>query len=264
MPRTHMTLFKPCIDLHDGQVKQIVGGSLSDSGQGLKTNFVATQPPSFFAARYRDDRLDGGHVIKLGPGNDDAARDALKAWPDGLHLGGGIDGDNALGWITAGANKVIVTTWLFPNGIFAPERLAALIARVGRERIVIDLSCRRHGDGWLVAINRWQTITEFALSEASLATLAASCSEFLIHAADVEGLCRGIDQDLVTALGRWSPIPCVYAGGAKSVDDLLLVDRLSKGRVDLTYGSALDLFGGTLVKYADCVAWNRAQERHRR
>jgi phosphoribosylformimino-5-aminoimidazole carboxamide ribotide isomerase len=259
-----MTLFKPCIDLHDGQVKQIVGGSLNDSGAGLKTNFVASQPPEFFAAKYRDDRLEGGHVIKLGPGNDDAAKRALAAWPDHLHLGGGIDLDNAESWIAAGASKVIVTSWLFPNGAFAPERLAALSGRISKDRLVVDLSCRRVGDGWVVAMNRWQTLTCFALNAENLALIARSCSELLIHAADVEGLCRGIDEDLVTALGEWSPIPCVYAGGGKAIDDLMLVDRLSNGRVDLTYGSALDLFGGTQVKYADCVAWNQAQQRHRR
>jgi phosphoribosylformimino-5-aminoimidazole carboxamide ribotide isomerase len=259
-----MTLFKPCIDLHDGQVKQIVGGSLNDSGAGLKTNFVASQPSEFFASKYRDDRLEGGHVIKLGPGNDDAAKRALVAWPDHLHIGGGIDIDSAQSWIEAGASKVIVTSWLFPNGVYAPERLQALSNRISRARLVVDLSCRRRDNRWFVAINRWQTITTFELSEATLQTLSQSCSEFLIHAADVEGLCHGIDQELVTALGTWSPIPCVYAGGGKSIDDLLLVDRLSRGRVDLTYGSALDLFGGTQVKYADCVAWNRAQEQHRR
>lgn len=254
-----MTLFRPCIDLHDGQVKQIVGGTLSDSGAGLKTNFVASQPPAWFAARYRADGLDGGHVIKLGPGNDDAARAALAAWPDGLHLGGGIGADNAKQWIDAGAQKVIVTSWLFPNGRFAPERVAALVTAVGRERLVIDLSCRKRGDQWLVAIDRWQRITEFAVDAANLELLAASCSEFLIHAADVEGLCRGIDGELVSFLGAHSPIPCVYAGGGKDIRDLLEVDRLSRGRVDLTYGSALDLFGGALVKYDDCIAWNRAQ-----
>jgi phosphoribosylformimino-5-aminoimidazole carboxamide ribotide isomerase len=259
-----MTLFKPCIDLHDGQVKQIVGGSLSDSGAGLRTNFVASQPPEYYATRYRQDRLEGGHVIKLGPGNDEAAKRALIGWPDGLHIGGGIDIDNAQGWIEAGANKVIVTSWLFPRGVYAAERLAALSNRLSRKRVVVDLSCRRRGDRWFVAINRWQTLTEFELTETSVVALSTHCSEFLIHAADVEGLCTGIDEELVAALGRWSPIPCVYAGGARSIDDLMLVDRLSKGRVDLTYGSALDLFGGTLVKYDDCVTWNRAQERHRR
>ena len=258
-----MTLFRPCIDLHDGQVKQIVGGTLSASGDGLRTNFVADQPAEFFAARYRDDLLIGGHVIKLGPGNDAAARAALAAWPNGLHVGGGISADNASAWIAAGAEKVIVTSWLFPAGKFAEERLTTLVSRIGRERLVIDLSCRRQGSHWLVAIDRWQTITEFALTPASLALLAASCSEFLIHAADVEGLCKGIDGDLVAFLGQHSPIPCVYAGGGKDIRDLMEVDRLSNGRVDLTFGSALDLFGGSLVRYADCVAWNHAQAQRR-
>jgi phosphoribosylformimino-5-aminoimidazole carboxamide ribotide isomerase len=256
-----MTLFRPCIDLHDGQVKQIVGGSLRDDGAGLRTNFVAAEPPSFFAARYRADGLTGGHVICLGKGNDVAAKAALLAWPDGLHLGGGVSVDNAKSWIEAGAQKVIVTSWLFPEGRFAPERVAALVAAVGRERLVIDLSCRRVAgtpadQPWMVAIDRWQRVVDFALSPQHLSLLAASCSEFLIHAADVEGLCRGIDGELVAHLGRHSPIPCVYAGGGKSLADLAEVDRLSAGRVDLTYGSALDLFGGQGVRYADCVAWN--------
>lgn len=258
-----MTLFRPCIDLHDGQVKQIVGGTLSATGVGLRTNFVAEQPADFFATRYREDQLTGGHVIKLGPGNEAAARAALAAWPNGLQVGGGISAENASEWIAAGAEKVIVTSWLFPAGIFAPERVAALVARIGRERLVIDLSCRRQGSQWLVAIDRWQTITEFALTPASLALLAASCSEFLIHAADVEGLCRGIDGELVAFLGSHSPLPCVYAGGGKAISDLMEVDRLSNGRVDLTFGSALDIFGGSLVRYADCVAWNLARARAR-
>lgn len=258
-----MTQFRPCIDLHDGRVKQIVGGSLTDSGAGLRTNFVAEQGAEWFAARYRADRLTGGHVIKLGPGNDDAARAALAAWPDGLHLGGGITQDNATTWIDAGAEKVIVTTWLFPDGRFSAERLDALCAAVGAKRLVVDLSCRRRAlasgqQGWFVAINRWQTVTDLAVDAGTLAQMAGKCSEFLIHAADVEGLCKGIDEELVAALGRWSPIPCTYAGGAKDIADLALVERLSGGVVDLTYGSALDLFGGTQVRYADCVAWNHA------
>jgi len=254
-----MTLFRPCIDLHDGCVKQIVGGSLRDDGTGLRTNFVADQDAAWFAARYRDDQLTGGHVIKLGPGNDAAARRALAAWPGGLQLGGGIDGDNAAPWIAAGAGKVIVTSWLFPGGGFAPERLAVLVKAVGRERLVIDVSCRRVGNGWHVATDRWQRITEQALGPAFLEQLAASCCEFLIHAADVEGLCRGIDSELVAALGRWSPVPCTYAGGGRHLDDLRLVEALSSGRVDLTIGSALDLFGGTTMRYADAVAWNRVR-----
>ena len=252
-----MTVFRPCIDLHGGVVKQIVGGSLRDDGAGLKTNFVAEKPAGWFAARYRDDGLTGGHVIQLGPGNDAASREALAAWPDGLHLGGGVNADNAKAWIEVGAQKVIVTSWLYPQDRFAPERVAALVQAIGKDRLVIDLSCRRVGAGWNVATNRWQTITDDVLSEARLHDLATSCSEFLIHAADVEGLCNGIDEDLVAALGRWSPIPVTYAGGCRSIDDFARVEALSGGRVDLTVGSALDLFGGNLVRYGDCVAWNR-------
>ena len=254
-----MTLFRPCIDLHEGRVKQIVGGTLSDDGAGLRTNFEAEEPPSWFAGRYRDDALRGGHVIKLGPGNDAAAREALSAWPDGLHLGGGINADNAAGWIAAGAEKLIVTSWLFPDGAFAQDRLDALERVVGKERLVIDLSCRRRDDGWKVAIDRWQRVVDMSVDEPTLARLGAQCSEFLIHAADVEGLCRGIDEELVARLGLWSPVPCTYAGGARGLDDLALVERLSHGRVDVTIGSSLDLFGGHSARYVDCVTWNRAR-----
>lgn len=252
-----MTIFRPCIDLHDGRVKQIVGGTLNDSGAGLRTNFIADQPAEWFAARYRADSCVGGHVIKLGPGNDDAARAALAAWPDGLHLGGGITLDNASAWIDAGAGAVIVTSWLFPDGLFNHDRLVALEQRIGRQRLVVDLSCRRRGQTWFVAINRWQTMTELEIEASTLGLISAHCSEFLIHAADVEGLCRGIDEELVEFLGRSSPIPCTYAGGAHASTDLALIERLSAGRIDVTFGSALDLFGGTQVRYADCVAWNR-------
>ena len=253
-----MTLFRPCIDLHEGRVKQIVGGTLGDAG-GPRENFVAAQGPAHFAELYRRDGLRGGHLIKLGPGNDAAAREALAAWPGGLQLGGGVDLDNAVAWLEDGADKVIVTSWLFPDGAYAPERLAALERRVGRERLVVDLSCRRVGDGWRVATNGWRTITAFALGPAEVGAVAAHCAELLVHAADVEGLGRGIDAELAEALGRWSPVPCTYAGGANSLDDIALVERLSGGRLDLTYGSALDIFGGRPVAYADLVAWNRAR-----
>jgi phosphoribosylformimino-5-aminoimidazole carboxamide ribotide isomerase len=252
-----MTRFRPCIDLHDGRVKQIVGGSLRDDAAGLRTNFVSDQPAEFFAGRYRDDALTGGHVIKLGPGNDAAARAALAAWPGGLQLGGGITAENAPVWLEAGASHVIVTSWLFDaEGHFLDERLAALVETVGREHLVIDLSCRTDGAGWIVAMNRWQTRTELALDANTLALLGDTCAEFLIHAADVEGKCEGIDARLVEFLGRNSPIPVTYAGGAKALTDLAEVERLSAGRVDLTIGSALDLFGGAGVRYTDCVAWN--------
>ena len=255
-----MTVFRPCIDLHEGQVKQIVGSSLRDAGPGPQTNFVAAHDAAWFARRYRDDDLPGGHVIRLGAGNDEAARSALAAWPGGLQLGGGIGLGNAGEWLAAGASHVIVTSWLFVDGELSMERVAELSEHVGRERLVIDLSCRRQGDGWCVATDRWQTLTRTRIAPALFERLARYCGEFLVHAADVEGRCQGIDAELVPVLASGSPIPCTYAGGARHVDDLERVAELSDGRVDLTFGSALDLFGGDLVAYADCVAWNRARE----
>ncbi|MEN9841972.1 MAG: hypothetical protein RL376_1772 [Verrucomicrobiota bacterium] len=253
-----MTKFRPCIDLHEGKVKQIVGGSLRDDGAGLRENFVSSLGAGDFAARYRADGLTGGHVIKLGPGNDEAALAALAAWPGGLHLGGGITGDNAETWLAAGASHVIVTSWLFDaKGHFLPARLETLRTRIGAERLVIDLSCRRTPAGWTVAMNRWQTLTDLHVTPATLDSLAGSCAEFLIHAADVEGLCNGIDSELVTQLGRWGGRPMTYAGGVAHMDDVRLVETASGGALDLTVGSALDIFGGRGVRYEELVAWNR-------
>lgn len=252
-----MTKFKGCIDIHNGQVKQIVGGSLSNQDSTLKTNFVSSHSAGYYADLYCKNSVFGTHVIKLGPGCDDAAKEALTAWPNHLQIGGGITAENALSWIQAGASKVIVTSYLFPDAKLSLERLKQLVEVVGGpEKLVIDLSCRKVGSKWMVAMNRWQTITECEVCKDTLDMLSQYCSEFLIHAADVEGLCRGIDEDLVRNLGAWVTIPTVYAGGAKSVQDLELVNQLSNGKVDLTYGSALDIFGGTAVKFSDCVAWN--------
>ena len=251
------TQFRPCIDLHDGKVKQIVGGTLDSVDAALETNFVADESPSYFADLYRKDALIGGHVIKLGPGNETAAHEALAAYPGGLQIGGGITSENAAEWIAAGASHVIVTSNLFDkSGQFLPENLAAIVAAVGREQLVIDLSCRRTADGWTVAMNRWQTLTDLAVTAETLDALAGSCAEFLIHAADVEGKCGGIDEELVQLLGNWGKIPITYAGGARSLEDLQLVDQLSGGKVDLTIGSALDIFGGHGVTYEACVAFN--------
>jgi phosphoribosylformimino-5-aminoimidazole carboxamide ribotide isomerase len=253
-----MTQFRPCIDLHDGKVKQIVGGSLRDDGAGLRENFVSDESAAAFAARYRKDGLAGGHVIKLGPGNDEAAREALAAFPGGLHLGGGITADNAEVWLNHGASHVIVTSWLFDStGRFLDERLETLKRRVGPERLVLDLSCRRTQDGWTVAMNRWQTLTDLKVTPETLDRLAGSCAEFLIHAADVEGLCGGIDEELVALLGRWARRPMTYAGGVATMDDVRKVERASGGALDLTVGSALDIFGGRGVRYAELVDWNR-------
>lgn len=253
-----MTRFRPCIDLHQGKVKQIIGGSLIDHGPGPKENFVSDHPSAWFAHRFREDRLTGGHVIKLGPGNDEAAREALAAWPGGLQIGGGINVTNAAAWLDAGASHVIVTSALFDaHGRFLPEILEDLSSAIDPQHLVVDLSCRRTETGWTVAMNRWQTLTDLHVDVETLGRLAPFCAEFLIHAADVEGLCGGIDEELVTLLGSWAGRPVTYAGGAATMEDVLKVETAGRGHVDVTVGSALDLFGGKGVRYDDLVAWNR-------
>jgi phosphoribosylformimino-5-aminoimidazole carboxamide ribotide isomerase len=253
-------MFRPCIDLHEGKVKQIVGGTLSDDSRQLRTNFVSERSAAWYADLYRRDGLHGGHVIMLGAGNEDAARQALGAFPGGLHVGGGINAANATGWLEAGASHVIVTSWVFRDGLLDWTRLAELVAVVGRKRLILDLSCRRRGEDYFVVTDRWQKFTELKISAEALGKLAESCDEFLIHAADVEGLCRGIDSELVEMLGQWSPIPTTYAGGANSLEDLEAVTRLGRGRIDLTIGSALDIFGGKGIRYAEAVAFNQKRQ----
>jgi phosphoribosylformimino-5-aminoimidazole carboxamide ribotide isomerase len=250
-------VFRPCIDLHEGKVKQIVGGTL-DAGPGrLQTNFVSDRPAAWYAELYQRDGLKGGHVIRLGPGNDAEARAALQAYPGGLQIGGGVNLNNARAWLDAGASHVIVTSWVFRGGQVDWERLAQLVEAIGKARLVLDLSCRRRGGGYFVVTDRWQKFTDLAISRETLEKLAEWCAEFLIHAVDVEGQCRGIDQELVSNLGQWSPIPTTYAGGAKSLADLAAVTRLGQRRIDLTIGSALDIFGGSGVRYEDAVTFNR-------
>lgn len=238
-------------------MKQIVGGTLGGEPGRLQTNFVSDRPAAWYAELYKRDGLKGGHVIMLGPGNEAEARAALRAYPDGLQVGGGVSLDNAQAWLDAGASHVIVTSWVFREGQVDWERLAQLVETVGKSRLVLDLSCRRRGGGYFVVTDRWQKFTDLAISRESLEKLAAWCAEFLIHAVDVEGQCCGIDQELVSSLGQWSPIPTAYAGGASSLADLEAVTRLGQGRIDLTIGSALDIFGGSGVRYEDVVAFNR-------
>ncbi len=254
-----MTRFRPCIDLHEGVVKQVVGGSFgSGEDAAVEENFVSERPADYYAGLYRDDRLTGGHVIMLGPGNEEVALAALAAYPGGLQVGGGITAENAGQWLDAGASHVIVTSFVFEGAAFCADRMATMVKAVGSANLVIDLSCRGvAGGGWKVAMNRWRTLTDLEISLETLDRLAGSCSEFLVHAADVEGKCAGIDGELVALLGQWQGLPVTYAGGACSMADLEQVDALSSGRVDLTIGSALDIFGGSGVCYADCVAWNR-------
>jgi len=249
-----MTLFRPCIDLHEGQVKQIVGGSLLDSG--ADTNFVSDKQGSHYAVLYKSLVLEGGHVISLGANNQQAVLDTLEAYPKGLQFGGGVTRDNAAAYIDAGASKVIVTSYLFEQNDFSWARLSEISAEVGAHNLVVDLSCRKTNQGWMVATNRWQTITNAKIDRHLIEQLQPYCAEFLIHSADVEGLQAGIDSDLISLLGSLVSIPTTYAGGAKSLDDLDRVDSLSDGKVDLTIGSALDIFGGSGVTIQDCVDWN--------
>lgn len=273
-----MTKFRGCIDIHSGQVKQIVGGTLTQDdsatseSSSTKENFVSTKPSSHYAQLYRDYNVKGCHVIKLGsnPANDDAAKLALSTWPHNLQVGGGINLDNAQYWLIQGASHVILTSWLFTKNKQDKmeldfDKLQSISNLIGKEKLIVDLSCRtvieNDKANWYVAMNKWQTITDTALSAEFLLQVSAYCDELLIHAADVEGLCKGIDEKLVEKLGQWCPVgfeeKIVYAGGAKLINDLDTVAKLSKGKVDLTYGSSLDIFGGKLVNFTDLVEWNK-------
>lgn len=245
--------FRPCIDLHNGTVKQIVGGSLRD-GHEPQTNFTAHHSPAWFAKTYATDQLTGGHIIKLGPGNDTAAREALAAWPGGLQIGGGINAENAASWLQAGADKVIVTSWLFTHGEIDDLKLNQLTSEIGKEKIVIDLSCRIKDGRYHVVTDRWQTFSQTLVNGETLNEMSHYAAEFLIHAVDVEGKQAGIDQPLVELLAAHSPIPCVYAGGIRSMNDLTTIQSIADGKIDITIGSALDLFGGSLP-YQDVIAF---------
>lgn len=253
--------FRPCIDLRKGRVVQIVGASLKDRDiRGPLTNFETQQSPAHFARMYRQDNLTGGHVISLGPGNHAAAMTALKAFPGGLQMGGGITPENAGTYLDAGASHVIVTSYVFRKGRVDMDRLKAVVAATGKDRLVLDLSCRKRGADFWVVTDRWQRFTEVPISRETLQWLGGYCNEFLVHGVDVEGKQAGIETILVEMLADWSPIPTTYAGGAKTLSDLDLVNTLGKGRVDLTIGSALDIFGGK-VPYRDVVAWHHANQR---
>ncbi len=245
---------RPCIDLHGGVVKQIVGSTLSDeSPSTVKTNFVASHPPSWFASLYRDDNLTGGHIIKLGPGNDEAAIEALSAWPCGMQLGGGVTAENGAYWLEQGASHVIVTSYVFKDGNINMERLRALVEAVGKERIVLDLSCRRKDGDYYIVTDRWQKFTSVKVEKSVIDDLSHYCDEFLVHAADVEGKCSGIEEELVPLLGGWVDIPTTYAGGVRGLEDLQLIKTLGGGRLDVTVGSALDIFGGEDLRYREAI-----------
>ncbi len=249
--------FRPCIDLHNGKVKQIVGSTLKDDDAGsLTTNFTADHPSSWFADLYRSDNLSGGHIIKLGPGNDDAAEEALAAWQGGMQIGGGITAENGKYWLDKGASHVIVTSYVFSNGRVNQDHLQELVRAVGKEHLVLDLSCRKRGDDYYIVTDRWQNFTDVVICEEVLQQFAALCDEFLIHAADVEGQCRGIEVDLVKKLSQWCPLPTTYAGGVKDMADMELIKELGDSRLHATVGSALDIFGGSGMTYREVVAFH--------
>jgi len=239
--------FRPCIDLHDGRVKQIVGSTLNDRDtQAVKTNFESEYEPAWYAKMYQTDGLTGGHVIMLGQGNDRAARNALQAYPGGLQVGGGINIDNAPIWLDNGAAQVIVTSWVFVNGKLDMTRLEQLVSLVGRERLVLDLSCRIRDGKYYIVTDRWQTFTTMEVNSTTLSKLSSYCSEFLIHAVDVEGKQAGVDIELITIMAASCDIPMVYAGGVRSLADIELIGQAGNNQIDFTVGSALDIFGGSL------------------
>lgn len=252
--------FRPCIDLHNGRVKQIVGSTLADDRQSeLRVNFSSEQPSSFYANMYKEDGLTGGHVIMLGPGNEATASEALRAFPGGLQIGGGITPGNARFWLDQGASEVIVTSYVFRDGEVHEDRLREMVRAAGADRLVLDLSCRRKGKHYYVVTDRWQKFTNVAISRQTLEYFASSCKEFLIHAVDVEGKCAGIEAELAALLGEWAPLPTTYAGGVRSLDDLYRLKELGCNRLDATIGSALDIFGGSGITYAEAVAFNRRE-----
>ncbi len=253
--------FRPCIDIHDGKVKQIVGGTLSD--RGAQENFVSERESSFFAKYYKDLGIRGGHIIMLNrvgtkayEASRKAAMKALKAYPGGLQVGGGINDQNAGDFIKAGASHVIVTSFVFSDGKINYDNLEALVAAVGREHVVLDLSCRKKGGDYYIVTDRWQKFTRTRLTPSLLKRLEKYCDEYLVHAVDVEGKAAGPDQALFDIFGEYmsaprkagsAALPVTYAGGIHTYKDIRELKKVSGGLVNITVGSALDLFGGKLT-----------------
>ena len=245
--------FRPCIDIHNGKVKQIVGGSLKDAGNVAKENFVSEQDAAFYAHMYKEGKIRGGHIILLNAKDSEyyeatkqQALLALAEYPKGLQVGGGITPENAKEFLAAGASHVIVTSYVFRDGRIDYERLNELVQTVGKEHLVLDLSCRKRGDDYYIVTDRWQNFTEEKVTLSLLNMLKEFCDEFLIHAVDVEGKVSGIEKELVAMLGQWGEIPVTYAGGVGSFKDLEALKMLGQNRVNVTIGSALDLFGGEM------------------
>ncbi len=251
--------FRPCIDIHNGQVKQIVGGSLCDEGDRADENFVSRQNGDFFAKLYKNNGLKGGHIILLNPQSSDyyeadvrQAELALKEYPGGLQIGGGINADNAGRFIDMGASHVIATSYVFRDGEINYDNLRSLVNAVGREHLVLDLSCRKRDGEYYIVTDRWQKYTNVKIDNEILDTLSEYCDEYLVHAVDVEGKASGIETDVADMLGRWGKIPMTYAGGVASFDDLRALRDLGRDRIDVTIGSALDIFGGHM-RFEDII-----------
>ena len=245
--------FRPCIDIHNGKVKQIVGGSLNDHGNQAKENFTASENADYYAKLYQKDGLRGGHVILLNPVSSEyyektkaQAMLALGAYPKGLQVGGGIHAENAEEFLNAGASHVIVTSYVFRDGKINWENMEKLKRVVGKENIVIDLSCKKKKDDYYIVTDRWQKYTDVKLTLEVLNEIAGYCDEYLVHGVDVEGKAAGIDEELAKILGEFHTIPVTYAGGIASLEDIEYFRQKTGGNVDFTIGSALDLFGGQL------------------
>ena len=261
--------FRPCIDIHRGRVKQIVGSSLRDEKsveeETPETNFETDKKSSEYASMYKRDNIYGGHAILLSKDEETklAAIEATRAFPGGLQIGGGVTPETATEYLENGASHVIVTSYVFHDGKLDEMRLEKLLKTVGKKRLVLDLSCRRDkedGNKYKVVTDRWQKWTDLVVDEETLEKLSEKCDEFLVHGVDVEGKKMGLDLDLVELLGKYCSIPVTYAGGARSIEDLELVKSYGRNRVDVTIGSALDCFGGSL-KYADVIDWHNEQRR---
>lgn len=238
--------FRPCIDIHNGKVKQIIGSTLTDGEESPEVNFESTLDPCYYSQLYKSDNLKGGHIIKLGPNNEDAALDALKGWPGGMQIGGGITSENAQFYINAGASHVIVTSFVFKEGKVDFENLNKLVKNVGKEKLVLDLSCKEKNGEYYIVTDRWQKWTDVKIDRDSLELLGGYCNEILVHAASVEGKMEGPDLELVKILADYSPIPVTYAGGITTIKDLDDIKLWGRDKVHITVGSALDLFGGSL------------------
>ncbi|WP_409370138.1 phosphoribosylformimino-5-aminoimidazole carboxamide ribotide isomerase [Lysinibacillus sp. 38-6] len=244
--------FRPCIDLHDGKVKQIVGSTLGHTNQEVIENFISDYDASYYANMFAQDQLKGGHVILLGSGNEQAALAALSAYPGGLQVGGGITSENAKKYINAGASHVIVTSFIFHDGQLDVHRLEQLVQAIGKKHLVIDLSCKMRDGKWFVVTDKWTTFSDFEVNAETIAYIEGFCDELLIHAVDVEGKKNGMQESLVRDLAAWTSIPTTYAGGVRSLDDLETFKTLSNGKLHVTIGSSLSIFGGDLP-YSEVV-----------